>query len=603
MPQFGKSQQILVVDDDPITRLVISDALGDGFDVQEAESGEEALERFADLSPDLVLLDVVMPGIDGFTVCKSLRQRPEGAALPVVMLTSLDDVESIERAFAVGASDFLAKPINPTLLRYWVRYRLRAHETLRSLDHRERQLAAAQRIAQLAHWEYYPERLTFSLSPAAYQLLGLEARDDELALDAFLEAIHASDRARVSERFKSLTTASRETPVRFEHRLGDRVRILAQTAEYHDDSDGYWLGTVQDVTQLHRSAQRITSLAYYDAVTRLPNRVFFSEYLERLLTQTAGAGLSLLVLEFDVLRRVGAGWGEAVTEPLLRDLSARLVADLAFPMPRPPLEVPSAWSRGERPMLAHIGDGVFAILPRASGAAAVALAERLLSRLNRPVAVKDIELLVHANVGIAHLSASEHSATTDALLRCANAAARAARQASSGLCVYEPRLDAGERNRMTLAARLRHAIDRHELELWYQPKIDARDGRLIGAEGLVRWRDPNHGLVSPGEFIPVAEETGLIMPLSEQVLDLACEDMALIARRGLKPVCLSVNISAAQLDDEWFVDQIGGRLRQAGVAPGLLELEITERAVMPRADRIVGNPGGIARAGRVDLAR
>lgn len=579
-------KRILVVDDDLITRMVIADALSDGFEVQEAESGEEALEQFPALAPDLVLLDVMMGGIDGFSVCRTLRERPDCGTLPVVMLTSLDDVDSIERAFAVGASDFLAKPINPTLLRHWLRYRLRAHETLRSLDLRERQLAAAQRIARLAHWEFFPQRSTFQLSPAACRLLGLAEGAGEYQLEAVLQQVPDADRAQVKTRFERLGLSPTAEPVRFEHRLGDGRQVLAQTAEFHDDDGGYWLGTVQDVTQQHRSAQRITRLAYYDASTSLPNRAFFREYLERLLSQHPGVALSVLMLELDVLRRVGAGWGDAVTEPLLRDLAARLVADLAFAMPATPLQAPSEWSRDERPMLARVGEGGFAILPRASGDAAVTLARRLLARLNQPVQVAGIELLVHANVGIAHTHRGD--VEPDTLLRCADAAAHAARAEPSGLRVYEQALDRGERKRMTMEARLRRAIDEHALELWYQPKVDARDGRIIGAEGLVRWCDPANGLVSPAEFIPVAEETGLIVPLSEQVLDLACNDLALIDERGLQPVCISVNISAAQLDHEAFASEIGERLRRTGVASAYLELEITERALMPRAERITG---------------
>jgi EAL domain-containing protein (putative c-di-GMP-specific phosphodiesterase class I) len=202
---------------------------------------------------------------------------------------------------------------------------------------------------------------------------------------------------------------------------------------------------------------------------------------------------------------------------------------------------------------------------------------------------------MRAKVGLSDALDCDQDA--DTLLHHALAAAATACLSADKVQTYHRDLDIGERSRLTLEARLRRAIDQHELELWYQPKVDGRSGRLIGAEGLVRWRDPEEGLISPGRFIPLAEETGLIVPLTNRVLDLVCADLSLMHAPGLSPVKVSVNISAAQLDDERLPEEIAERLSSAGLSPQNLELEITERALMARLDSVLGTLSALHRLG------
>lgn len=320
---------------------------------------------------------------------------------------------------------------------------------------------------------------------------------------------------------------------------------------YVDDDRGYWLGAVQDITEIRRSAQRIVSLVYYDASTRLPNRPFFVEYLQGCIDRgdAPQPGLTVLVVELETLRRVGVGWGETVAESLLREVAARLAAMLAFATPDSPEPPSSVIDRSERaaPMLARLSEIAFAIVADAGDAAAVALARRLLTALVAPVTVTGIDILVNGRIGMAHYPA--HGEDAETLVRHAIAAAQSNEPAlASEIRVYRDDLDTDERDRIALEARLRRAIDNHELELWYQPKVDAIRGCVVGAEALVRWRDPREGLIGPGRFIPLAEQTGLIVPLSEQVLDLACADLRRLADLGYGELRVSVNISAAQLD-------------------------------------------------------
>ncbi|WP_200286335.1 putative bifunctional diguanylate cyclase/phosphodiesterase [Rhabdochromatium marinum] len=591
-----RTPHILVVDDDPVTQVLIASALAEGFHLEEASSGEEALTAFDQRTPDLVLLNVVMAGLDGFAVCAALRARPEGTSLPIVMMTALEDVASIAHAYDAGATAFISKPLHPVLLNHRLRYLLRAQQTLAALHRREHQLGHAQRIARLGDWEYDPNAHCFHLSIAARHLLGLDENLDTVTLEQLLAAIHPEDRESTRRALAQLVPTPKTMEWRCEHRLAvDDTRVMAQVGEYHPGPPGHWHGAVQDVTELRQSARRILHLAYYDAGTGLPNRAFLLEALQRRLTRRPAAaparGDCLLVIDIGALRRVGAGWGQAVTDTLLRDLAQVLLGDLGAVAPRTSHDAPQDWN-GEV-LLARVSDTAFAILPAVTDPQTPEdIARRLLARLRQPMAVAGIDLLVNGAIGIA--KAPAHGDDADQLLRRAITAAlsAAAESPAAGdnrrVCCYHPTLDRGERDRITLEARLRRAIDASALELWYQPKVDARDGRLVGAEGLVRWRDPQAGLIEPGRFIPLAEETGLIVPLTERVLELACAALCDLHVRGHGDLTLAINISAAQLDHQHLAEEIAARLGRAGIAPARLELEITERALMPRLDSVLG---------------
>ncbi|MBK5969160.1 MULTISPECIES: putative bifunctional diguanylate cyclase/phosphodiesterase [Thiorhodovibrio] len=579
--------RILAVDDDPVTRLLISNVLEKHFDVSTASSGKEALSLFEQSTPDMVLLDVIMEGMDGFAVCTALRAHPKGQRLPVVMLTSQDDLASIARAYEVGATDFIAKPINTALIAYRVSYLLRAYDTLKALGLRERQLAAAQRIAQLGHWEFRRTQGCFLFSESARELLKLPAQPQGHRLPRLLDAVHPEDRGQVAQCLLGLPSLRNTAglPIQFEHRLSADARVVRQTAEYSSDAEG-WLGTVQDVTAEHHAAQRIIKLAYYDDTTGLPNRDFFVECLQHRLDHSSDLDrLHILVIEMDAMKRVGVGWGQAVTAPLVRHLTQRLLGELDLQPPRAPLKAPRGQSDHQPLMLARISDSAFGLLVGGSAEETPALARRLLDELSQPLEVAGIGLSIKAKAGMADARTSDLDA--DTLLNHALAAA-ATYQESAGTRLYQPDIGSNERSRLTLEARLRRGIDHQELELWYQPKVDGRSGALVGAEALVRWRDPSEGLIQPGRFIPLAEDSGLIVPLTNRVLDIACADLALMHAPGLNPVTISVNISAAQLDDVRLPQEIAARLARAGLTPGDLELEITERALMSRVDSVLG---------------
>ena len=186
---------VLVVDDEDLVRMIVREALEQaGFDVIEARNGIEALARFQEKRPDIVVLDIMMPKMDGFTSCSKLRGAIGGNRVPILMMTGLDDAVSISSAYEHGATDFITKPLNPTILCHRVRYMLRGSSTLDALLRSEARLGLAQRIAKIGNWEWHPHTGHFSASSELCRLMGIRPLDFGRTLESFIHAVHPDDR-------------------------------------------------------------------------------------------------------------------------------------------------------------------------------------------------------------------------------------------------------------------------------------------------------------------------------------------------------------------------------------------------------------------------
>ncbi|MEP6959134.1 MAG: response regulator, partial [Nitrospirota bacterium] len=288
-PQSERTASLaLVVDDDGFVRMVVSEALRQsGLEVCEAESGAQALEIFAALKPDIVILDVMMPGLDGFTTCTKLRGFVGGSRVPILIMTARDDAESIARAYEQGATDFITKPLNPVILSYRVRYMLRGSHTLDALIRSETRLGLAQRIAKIGNWEWRPDTNQFTASTELCRLMGIRPQDFGGTFDTFLQLLHSEDRDRVDEALRAILT--KRIPCDIDHRLvlpnGMDVTVNLQAEAVFDDQMKALsvVGTAQDITDRKKSEREIHRLAYFDSLTGLPNRVLFKDRLAQAL--------------------------------------------------------------------------------------------------------------------------------------------------------------------------------------------------------------------------------------------------------------------------------------------------------------------------------
>ena len=581
----------LIVDDDPVIRLLAGQALeGVGFAIDEAESGRLALEQARAAPPDLVVLDLVMPGLDGFETCVKLRALPEMQEVPILVTTGLTDAATIDRAYETGASEFINKPIDWLLFQHRVRFLMRAHgafrdlsRTLGDLVESRQRLASAHRTARIGHYDLDVASGEMLWSEELHLLLALSATREPPGLAHFLALVHPQDRAALEKTMQEPIESGGWT---LEHRMitgtgGELVVCHQSQPSYGLDRPGRIEGTIQDVTEQRRSEERIRFLAYYDPLTQLPNRNHLRERLQRALDRARHRGetVALLCLDLNRFHRVNDTLGQTMGDELLRQTAIRLrdcVRATDF-LGRP--------SEEEASDLSRLGGDDFTVLLADVGSEqdALAAARRLLRAFEAPFEVHGRSIPMDASVGIAISGAPGCDA--EALLRWANlATTRAKRGEGGGVCVYESAMNAAAEQRFELENALRLALERGEFAVSYQPLVDARDARIRAVEALLRWRHPVHGELSPSQFVPVAENLGLIGPIGEWVLDEACRQ-ARAWREGCGPdLRLCVNVSGLSFD-RGLVESVTGALARHGLPPEALELELTESALFDETAR------------------
>ncbi len=437
---------VLIVDDDRSTRTALRFALQrDGFNIEEAENGEQCLSMLPTLRPDVILMDAVMPLLDGFAACARIQELPNGGSMPVLMVTALDDTSSVERAFAVGACDYIPKPIHFTVL---------------------------------------------------------------------------------SQRIKRIIEAN-------------------------------------------RAEQHIRHLAYNDVLTGLPNRAMFIDQLGQLI-ETARAGgesVAVMFLDLDRFKYVNDTLGHEVGDRLLVAVAQRIRRSVR-----------------NADCVARLGGDEFTVvLSNVNGPSpAVAAAQNICRALATPFQIDGHDIFVSTSVGI---SLYPHDGIdVDTLLKHADTAMYRAKKTNSGFQFFEAAMGDTISEHLLLENDLRRALERRELEVFYQPQARLNSRRIVGMEALIRWRHPTRGLVSPLDFIPLAEETGLIIPIGEWVLRTACAQIQQWIADGFPPLSVAVNLSGRQLLQQDFVATVERALADTGLPPHLLELEITESILMEHAE-------------------
>jgi diguanylate cyclase (GGDEF)-like protein len=575
---------LLVVDDDAVFRLLLAQTLREtGYRVVEAEHGRAAVAAFGAEAPDLVLLDVLMPLMDGFAFCAWLRGQSRGTRVPVLMMTGLDDGDSVHRAFEVGATDFIAKPIKWPVLVQRVRFLLRANQTLEALAASRESLAEAQRIARLGSWALHHDSGELVWSDEVFRIFELGAGQGADTYEVFLAAIHPEDRERVDQAYCASLRDRGQYDV--EHRLlmpDGRIKWVHERGLTEYAADGrprVSRGTVQDITERRQSEETIRYLSLYDALTGLPNRLLFGEQVTRAIAgaQRAQGRVAVLHLGLDRFSRLNDSLGHEAGDESLRQIAQRLKASL---------REGDYVSRTAEPEavqgLARWGGDEFAILldQVRSSADAARVASRLLEDLGRPYRLNGQDVALGASLGIAVFPNDGASAAQ--LVGNASAAMNYAKEHERGSYhFYTPAMNADSWLRLSLENDLRRALERDELRLYYQPQID-HGGRLCGAEALVRWEHPDHGLLAPDRFIALAEDCGLIIPLGEWVIRSACAQMRAWRQRGLPALRVAVNLSAAQFRHRDLFGTVQAALASAGLDGDALELELTESLVMDR---------------------
>jgi len=595
LPLSFNGLDVLIVDDDETIRSIVSAHLETkGCLTRVAESGEQGLAAFAEQAADVVLLDLKMPGLNGFEVCEQMRATDAGRHIPILILTASDDPESVESAFRVGATDFVRKPLNLDLLVHRLQFVLRAQQITDQLRTREQNMLQAQRIARMGTWEFHLTRREFICSTVLSDVLRVDG--DTLHEDAFFSSIHPDDRERIETLFDRALENRSSLLVEFRWLSSDGQESVLSLQTWEDRAEHSELvkgspelaGVIKDVTERRQTESRIRKLAYYDGTTGLPNRALLIEHLEQAaaLAKRQNHSMAILLIDLDHFQSINEKWGHRIGDEVLEEVAARLKSCLRSTDVVASGAMTAATGTASRKVIARIGGDEFVILLsrlRHSEDAAL-VAKRVNQAVSAPFQIEHSEVHLGCSIGIS--VCPDDASDAQVLLKQADSAMyEAKRKGRNGFQYYTSRIHERALKRIDLEARLRQAVQNEQFVLHYQPKINCQTGELVGCEALVRWEDPDNGLISPGEFIPLAEETGLIVPLGQWVIETACRQMKSLHQAIGAPLPISVNLSARQLRQSNLVEQIARSLEVHGLGKQCLELELTESLLIEDAEK------------------
>lgn len=581
---------ILVVDDTAENLKVLVELLLPTYQVLVANSGSRALE-LADSAhrPDLILLDVMMPEMDGYTVLTHLKENPATREIPVIFVSAMDSTEDEQYGLDLGAADYITKPLRPPIVLSRVRTQIelkRMQDILRNQNailetEVARRVAENELIMESAAEGIYGTDVNGVINfinPAAAMMLGYD-RDELMGQDAHSSIHHSgSNRCLYSEEECPLHTAMTSgLMIRNKEDLiwrKDGSWFPVELSCMPMQRDGELMGAVvtfMDISERKSYLAQLERQANYDELTGLPNRNLLSDRLTQAIERSKKdkATYAVLLLGLDQFKEINNTLGRDIADQALQKLSGLLQETLQ-----------------ETGTLARLTGDEFVNLINGGESEASLISQVLLNKLSKPLSVDDHEIFLSTSIGIAIFPKDGENG--DSLLQNAAAAMYKAKvSGGSNFRFYASEMNARSLERLALTNDLRYALQRNELELYYQPQLNLRNGGIIGCEALLRWHHPLRGLVSPGQFIPLAEETGLIVPIGEWVLNTACLQNKAWQDAGLPTVTMSVNISPHQFASQDIVQMVEAILLKTDVDPSTLELELTESAIMTDAEEFV----------------
>jgi diguanylate cyclase (GGDEF)-like protein/PAS domain S-box-containing protein len=591
-----KAFKVLVIEDDPNYFILVNERLSQNrepaFELIRSKHMQSGLERLKEGDVDVVLLDLMLPdseGLNSFTLVH--KAFP---AVPVIILTSVDDDALAAQAIAHGAQDYLTKgSFDRELLVKSICYAISRNQsqaqlqkyyqenehskrTLQDRDERFRSLVsnipgAVYRYtlseAKEWHMEFVSDVMKeiSGLPPSAFM---------EKNITAYFEKILPQDLPLLQDAFQKAVRegASFSVDYRVRHVNGD-FRWVHDQGRAIRDGEGKVIhvdGIVSDTTERTKEKERFNQLVYYDALTNLPNRELFVDRLDQAINQVRrkkeiGA---VLALDLDHFKRINDTLGHPIGDQLIKAVSVRLMKILF-----------------DSDTVTRISGGTFIVLLArvAKVEDAENVANKLLMAFKSPFLINEHELFTSCSIGIAFFP--NDGEVSDILIKNADAAMHIAKERGKDrFQLYSSSIANNSFERLVLENSLRRALERQEFRLYYQPQLDLRTGKTIGLEALIRWQHPDLGFIPPMEFIPIAEETGLIHPIGEWVLKTACEQKKLWDEQGFKSLRISVNLSARQFHYANLVDMVGDTIRKSGIDPKCLDLELTESTIMDRLE-------------------
>lgn len=585
--------EVLIVDDERINLKLIEGILrGTDLRLVTASSGEEALTRAVECDLAVALLDVMMPGMDGFELAERLRDSEHACNVPIIFITAISkEQRHVFRGYELGAVDYLFKPVEPEILRSKVGVFADLHRKNRSLEQTTRRLEkvvseleasraalfdSEQRYRMVADYNYDweswigPDGKAIYISPSCERITGYPPDRFIEEPDLMQRIVHRDD-IHAWHNYMADTSSGEDDGLDYRiHHRNARTKWVSLIKHAVADEDGNPLGirvSVRDVTHRKRMEQQLKHSSLHDPLTGLPNRALLLDRLSQAVERSARTGeyFGVLFINLDRFQAVNDHFGHTMGDRLLVEVGVRL-------------------SRVVRPVdsVARFGGDDFVVLIEEMHRKIDMrdMVRIIKDSFKEPFDVDGVEFPITASLG---LEIAKAESDPESLVHNAQLAMyRAKESGKDRYVVYDARMREGVVNVLAVENDLKRALRAREFEAHFQPIVNLSDGLLYGFEALARWNHPQRGLVSPGEFIPVAEETGLIVELGAHILEDACTTLSRWRTQypGAAGLVMSVNISAKQFGEAKLVTSVKDILARSGLPPGLLKLEITETVVM-----------------------
>ncbi|HUJ87681.1 MAG TPA: EAL domain-containing protein [Burkholderiales bacterium] len=597
LPAFADRVHVLIVDDDPMVRRALADLVrGSGRRVTPCGSGAQAIEVMGKEPVDIVLLDLGLPDMTGLDIMRRIREsRPE----PTVIVVSGDDrIDSAIATLQCGAHEYVRKPFEPvalvrcvdnaietrklawenTVMRMRLEHSERLHryfvdnspDFIFALDPQGRFRFVNERVVALLGYSreelcgmHYSAVIDEENLPHVKWALGERRAGERASRDIEVRLIAKGADARSGQE-DTATTVSLST-----------VGIYEDTADEGGTGGRRFLGTygvARDISARLRAEQIVEFHAFHDALTGLPNRTLFRDRLSHAIAEMRRRrkALAVLFIDLDRFKVVNDTYGHLKGDHLLQQTASRLRKCLR-----------------ETDTLSRIGGDEFvALIPDLDGRPdAEAIARKILHELAEPFSLGSEPFRTSVSIGVAIYPGD--GPNEEELIRNADLAMyQAKRKGRNGIVFFSPDLSTHHADRLQFEHDLRGAVKRREFETYFQPIHNVRTGDVERLEALVRWRHPSHGLLLPGRFIGIAEDSGQIRELGEVVLDAACAHLAKWRSDGAGDLGVSVNLSARDFDHDDLVERVMGATRRHGLPANALELEITESLLIEDMDEV-----------------
>ncbi|MFQ5931319.1 MAG: putative bifunctional diguanylate cyclase/phosphodiesterase [Nitrospiraceae bacterium] len=564
---------VLLVEDNPgdsnLIREMLAQVRGTALAIECADGLATGLELLAAGSHDVVLLDVTRPDSHGRDALAQLRaQAPRS---PIIVLTDRDDEAVAVKAVREGAEDCLVKgQINSNLLVRAIRYaiaRKRSEEAVQAAKEYAENLINSSLDMIIS---VDTNRNIVEFNGAAEQVFGYSKAE---VLGKSIDLLYA-DPSEGRKLHKDSVGGGFTGEVANKKKNGEIFTSYVSATIMHDTSGSVVgvMGISRDITERKQAEETIVHQAYHDALTNLANRRLFMERLALALTRVPWHKrlVGVLFLDLDHFKSINDALGHSVGDRLLQAVAERLTACVR-----------------EGDTVARLGGDEFAIaladVARANDVPKVA--QKIIEALSKPYVLEGREFFTTTSIGIS--ISPDDAQDPESLVKNADIAMyRAKKLGRNNYQHYSPDMNAQAFERLAIETSLRHALEREEFFLEYQPQFDIGTGRLIGYEALVRWRHRDLGMISPGKFIPLAEESGLIVPIGEWVLRTACAQNKAWQAAGLPPIRVAVNVSPRQLRQDNLLPLVERILRETGLHPTHLELELTESSIQDSEEAI-----------------